>query len=108
VTIDVGPATADPVGFVVSLVGELEHDLGAEQIREAVSEVAGGRAKSRKLATFLSARPGVLRDGLSPAPRAVADLLVALRRAGARSVSPPHCAQCGKELRTYQRVGQDW
>ena len=107
-TIDVGPATADPVGFVVSLVGELEHDLGAEQVREAVSEVAGGRAKSRKLATFLSARPGVLRDGLSPAPRAVADLLVALRRAGARSVSPPHCAQCGKELRTYQRVGQDW
>ncbi len=93
---------------MASLVGALEHDLGAKQICEIVSSIAGGRAKSRQLAAFLSAHPGVLRDGLSPAPRAVADLLVALRSAGARSVSPPHCAKCAKELRTYQRVGQDW
>jgi hypothetical protein len=107
-TAGVGQAIADPVGLMVSLVGALEHDLGAEQIREIVSSIAGGRAKSRQLAAFLSAHPGVLRDGLSPAPRAVADLLIALRSAEARSVSPPHCAKCGKELRTYQRVGQDW
>ena len=70
--------------------------------------VAGGRAKSRQLAAALRARPAVLLDGLSPAPRAVADLLIALRRAGAVSVSWPRCTKCGKELRTYQRRGQDW
>ena len=50
----------------------------------------------------------MLADGRSPAPRAVGDLLVALRQAGARSVSPPCCARCGKQLRTFQRRGQDW
>ena len=107
-TAGVDPAIADPVGLMVSLVAAVERDLGAQQIGEVVSGVAGGRAKSRQLAIFIRTSPAVLRDGLSPAPRAIADLLIALRNAGARSVSAPRCAQCGKELRTYQRVGQDW
>jgi hypothetical protein len=36
----------------------------------------------------------VLADGRSPAPRAVGDLLIALRRVGAVRVSPPVCSQC--------------
>ena len=34
----------------------------------------------------------MLADGRSPAPRAAGDLLIALRRAGAASISPPACA----------------
>jgi len=75
---------------------------------DVVISVAGGRAKRRKLAQELSARPAVLTDGRSPAPRVIGDLLIALRRAGATVISPPVCAGCGKSLRTMQRRGQDW
>ncbi|CAM5629923.1 hypothetical protein STENM327S_02393 [Streptomyces tendae] len=53
-------------------------------------------------------RPAVLTDGRSPAPRAIGDLLIELRNAGASAISPPVCAECGKNLRTLQRQGQDW
>ena len=101
-------AVSDPIGLIVDVVAAVEHELTAEQIRAVVTAVAGGRAKSRRLASALAGRPAVLADGSSPAPRAVGDLLVALREAGGRSVSPPCCAQCGKQLRTFQRRGQDW
>jgi uncharacterized protein YidB (DUF937 family) len=101
-------AVGDPVGLITELVAAAEPGLAPEQIRAVVTAVAGGRAKSRRLASALAGRPAVLADGRSPAPRAVGDLLVALRQAGARSVSPPRCARCGKPLRTFQRRGQDW
>jgi hypothetical protein len=99
---------ADPVGVVVRLVTGIEPQLGRVVIEEAVTSVAGGRAKRRKLAQSLQQRPSVLTDGRSPAPRAVGELLIALRKAGARAVSPPACTGCGKDLRTMQRRGQDW
>lgn len=77
-------------------------------IREAVTAAGGGRAKQRRLAQALTARPGILSDGRSPAPRAAGDLLIALVKAGATEISPPACAQCGKALRTLQRRGNDW
>ena len=101
-------AVGDPVGLITELVAAAEPGLASEQIRVVVTAVAGGRAKSRRLASALAGRPAVLADGRSPAPRAVGDLLVALRQAGARSVAPPCCAGCGKPLRTFQRRGQDW
>ena len=73
-----------------------------------VTAVAGGRAKARRLAAALAHRPGVLLDGRSPAPRAVGELLLALRRAGATAICPPCCAECGKQLRTLQRRGRHW
>jgi hypothetical protein len=79
-----------------------------KDIEAAVSSVAGGRAKRRRLAQALLDRPAVLTDGRSPAPRGVADLLIALRDAGAADVSAPVCADCGKPLRTFQRRDQDW
>jgi len=103
-----GRAVSDPVGLVTDLVAAAEPRLAAEQVRMVVTAVAGGRAKSRRLASALAERPAVLADGRSPAPRAVGDLLVALRKAGAQAVSPPCCAQCGKPLRSFQRRGQDW
>src|SRR6266851_2929259 len=99
---------ADPIGVVVRLVTRIEPQLGRVVIEEAVTSVAGGRAKRRKLAQSLQQRPSVLTDGRSPAPRAVGELLIALRKAGARAVSPPACTECGKDLRTLQRRGQDW
>lgn len=99
---------ADPIGVVVRLVTRIEPQLGRAVIEEAVTSVAGGRAKRRKLAQVLQHRPSVLTDGRSPAPRAAGDLLIALRKAGATVISPPACAGCGKELRTMQRRGQDW
>lgn len=101
-------AVADPIGTILDLIAAVEHRLEPAQIRAAVAGVAGGRAKSRRLALYLVEHPGVLTDGRSPAPRAVADLLIALRAAGAQTVSPPCCAACGKGLRTIQRRGQDW
>ena len=103
-----GRAISDPVGLVTDLVAAAEPRLEPEQIRVVVTAVAGGRAKSRRLAAALAERPAVLADGRSPAPRAVGDLLVALRAAGAVAVSPPCCAQCGTTLRSFQRRGQDW
>jgi hypothetical protein len=103
-----GRIASDPIGLITDLVAAAERQLTREQIQAVAADVAGGRAKSRRLASALAERPAVLADGRSPAPRAVGDLLVALRQAGARTVSPPCCARCGKQLRTFQRSGQDW
>jgi hypothetical protein len=101
-------AVSDPVGLITGLVAAAEPALTTGQVRAVVTAVAGGRAKSRRLALALAGRPGVLADGRSPAPRAVAELLAALRAAGATAISPPCCAGCGRQLRTFQRYGQDW
>ena len=89
------------------MVAAVDDRLTLERARSVITRVAGGRAKSRRLAAFLAQRPAVLTDGRSPAPRAVGDLLIALRKAGAE-VSPPVCAECGTPMRTLQRRGQDW
>ena len=99
---------ADPVGVIVAMISRVEPSLELAVIEQAVISVAGGRAKRRKLAQALARRPAVLADGRSPAPRAAGDLLVALRKAGAGAVSPPVCAGCGKQLRSFQRRGEDW
>ena len=101
-------AVSDPDGLIADLVMESGPGLGREQVRAVVTAVAGGRAKSRRLAVALAGRPAVLADGRSPASRAVADLLVALHDAGARDTSLPACAQCGRKVRGFQRAGQDW
>lgn len=98
----------DPVGVVVDLVTGVEPVLERAVVEHVLGRVARGRVKRRRLAQALVDRPGVLTDGRSPGPRVVADLLVALREAGARRVSAPCCASCHKELRTFQRRGQDW
>lgn len=98
----------DPLGVVIDLVAGSEPALDRASIAEVVAAVAGGRAKRRRLAQALAQRPAVLADGRSPAPRVVGNLLIALRNAGARTVSAPVCAQCGKHLRTLQRRGQHW
>ena len=71
----------------------------------------GGRRGTGEVAS-VGVRPGrpaeVLLDGRSPAPRAVGDLLRALRAAGATVVSPPCCAACGKHLRSFTRRGEHW
>ncbi|MGW4720720.1 hypothetical protein [Nocardia sp. NPDC004260] len=98
---------SDPIGFMADLVVTVDDQCGPEPIRTVVSVVAGGRAKSRRLAAFLAERPSVLTDGRSPAPRAIGDLLIELRKVGAM-VAQPVCADCGRPMRTLQRRGQDW
>jgi hypothetical protein len=87
-------AVSDPIGLIAELIAAVDHALVPERIREVVTSVARGRAKARRLAAALAQRPGVLVDGRSPAPRAVAELLLALRSAGAEAISPPRCAEC--------------
>ena len=99
---------ADPIGVTVNLVTSIEIGMDHRVVETAVTRVAGGRAKRRKLAQALTGRPTVLTDGRSPAPRVVGDLLIALVSAGAATISPPLCAQCGKALRTLQRRGEHW
>ena len=101
-------ALADPIGVIVTQVAARDPSLDHAVITKVVEEVTGGRAKRRRLAQALLDNPGVLADGRSPAPRAVADLLIALRNAGAAAIAAPACAECGKQLRTFQRRGEDW
>ena len=102
--------TADPTAFIVGLVSSVEPGLDLAALEEVVAWAGGGRAKRRRLAQALADRPAVLTDGRSPAPRPVGDLLIALRQAGATTVSPPVCAAagCGRPLRALRRRGQDW
>jgi hypothetical protein len=108
VTAGLPDVLADPVGVIVALVAGVEPALSRTAVEDLVISVAGGRAKRRRLAGALAERPAVLTDGRSPAPRAIGDLLIALRRAGATVIAPPACAGCGKALATLQRRGQDW
>lgn len=89
-------ALADPAGVITGMVAEIERTLGRAAIAGTVAGVAGGRAKRRRLAQALLDRPALLADGCSPVPRAVGDLLIALRAAGATGVAAPSCAGCGK------------
>jgi hypothetical protein len=99
---------ADPVGVVVDLVCGVEPALDRGAVGELVQRLAAGRVKRRRLAQALLDKPTLLTDGRSPAPRVVGNLLIALRKAGAESISAPVCTECGKQLRTLQRRGQDW
>lgn len=99
---------AGPLAVVVDRVTAIEPALDRPVVEAAVTAVAAGRAKRRRLAQALSDQPELLVQGRSPAPRVVGDLLIALRTAGAVVVSPPICAECGKALRTLQRRGQNW
>lgn len=98
----------DPIGVMVDLIAAREPGLDRAIITSTAISVAGGRAKRRGLAQALLDRPALLLDGRSPAPRGLGGLLIALRDAGATSISPPVCAECGKPLRSLQRRGQDW
>ncbi|MGH3629681.1 MAG: hypothetical protein ACRDRL_19870 [Sciscionella sp.] len=99
---------ADPIAVIVDAVVALEPALGREAVTETVTALAGGRHKRRHLAQALLDKPQVLRDGRSPAPRAIGELLLGLRALGAERIAPPVCATCGKHLRTLHRRGQDW
>ena len=98
----------DPVAVAVELVSCAEAGLDVAVIEKVVISVAGGRSKRRRLAAALAANPSVLIDGRSPAPRVVGELLIALRKAEAVSISPPCCAGCSKRLSSLQRRGEDW
>lgn len=98
----------DPVGVAVELVSRAEADLDIAVIEKVVISVAGGRSKRRRLARALADDPTLLTHGRSPAPRVVGELLIALRKAGAVSISPPCCAGCSKRLGSLQRRGEDW
>jgi hypothetical protein len=99
---------ADPVSVIIDLVAGAELALDRTAITAVVTQVAGGRGRRRRLAQCLAGRPSMLTDGRSPASEAAGELLIALRRAGAVSISLPVCAACGKQLRSMRRRGQDW
>ncbi|WP_342338059.1 MULTISPECIES: hypothetical protein [unclassified Rhodococcus (in: high G+C Gram-positive bacteria)] len=107
-TVDPKRVISDPVGLISDLVAEADPGLDPGRARTVVVSTVGGRAKSRRIAAALVARPAVLADGRSPAPRAIGDLLLALRKAGATAIAAPCCADCGKQLRTLMRRGQHW
>src|SRR5258708_37167099 len=95
----------DPVGTVVGLVTAADPSLDEGTARQAAERAAGGRAKHRRLAAALASDPSVLATGRSPAPRAVGDLLPALRAPRAAGISPPRGAGCGRGGPPMQRRG---
>lgn len=98
----------DPDGVITALIIKVEPELDVDVVAGVLDAVAPGRNVRRRLAQALAERPALLTDGRSPAPRVVGSLLIALRRAGAGSVSAPVCTGCGKSLLTLQRRGRDW
>jgi hypothetical protein len=103
-----GEALVDPIGTVVAVVTALDPALDPDTARRVVEQVGGGRAKLRRLATTLAEDASVLTSGRSPAPKVVGDLLLALRAVGATRISPPWCAECGREITSMQRRGENW
>ncbi len=99
---------ADPVGTIVGLVTAAGPGLDEATVRRIAERAGGGRAKRRRLAAALAGNPSVLTTGRSPAPRAVGDLLLALRAGGAAGISPPRCAGCGREVTSMQRRSGHW
>jgi hypothetical protein len=99
---------ADPISVMAGLIADADPALAQTAITETVTRLAGGRAKQRRLAQALLDRPAILHDGRSPAPRVIADLLLALRAAGSVRISAPVCAGCAKPLGSLQRRGEDW
>jgi len=97
----------DPASAVVEMVTSAHPLLEAREIAEAVTSVAPTRTVLRRLAQALAARPAVLGDGRSPAPKVVGQLLLELRRRGA-SVAAPVCAGCEEQLSVLCRRGEDW
>lgn len=107
-TLPLDEVLVDPIGTVVSVVATVEPTLAPDTVRRIVDQVGGGRAKRRRLAAVLAEDVSVLTSGRSPAPKVVGDLLLALRAAGATSVSPPWCADCGREITSMQRREENW
>ncbi|MER6942962.1 hypothetical protein ABT294_02950 [Nonomuraea sp. NPDC000554] len=91
-------AIADPIGLVVRLVTGIKPTLTAEAVRQEVAKVAGGRAKSRRLAQNLLTDPTLLTGGGPPVPWSVGQLLLGLRAAGATAVAAPCCGECGRTV----------
>ncbi|NDV10967.1 phage integrase family protein [Rhodococcus sp. IEGM 248] len=50
----------------------------------------------------------MLLTGRSPASKAVGELLLALRGTGSARISPPWCADCGREVTSMQRRSGNW
>src|ERR1700737_5019321 len=90
-------AQGDPGVVVVTAVCQVDPAADRHAVSEVVAAVAPGRSTRRRLAQALLARPSLLTDGRSPAPRVVGDLLVALGKLGV-DVSAPRCATCAKKL----------
>ncbi|QXU51796.1 site-specific integrase [Rhodococcus sp. LW-XY12] len=102
-------AVTDPVGSIVDLLAGTDPGFDPVTARQVVTDVAPGRAKARRLALALEARPGLLVDGRSPAPLVVGELLVAARAAGAERIAAPHCTDCERPLNgTLARIGENW
>jgi hypothetical protein len=99
---------ANPLHVVIDLIAASESSLSRASIEAVVVGVAGGRTKRRRLAQTLQEHPSLLRDGRSPAPVVVGNLLIALRKAGAVAIAAPVCTDCGKALPSLQRRGNDW
>src|SRR5438128_2698131 len=96
---------ANPIGVVIDLVVGLDKSLDRAVVTNVVERIAGGRAKQRRLAQALLDKPTVLDDGRSPAPRAVADLLIALRKSGAPHLRGLSRGQMGRPHARYRQRG---
>ncbi|HKR48058.1 MAG TPA: hypothetical protein VJT72_00505 [Pseudonocardiaceae bacterium] len=107
-TVSPSAALVDPLGTVVTVLTAVDPSLDVDTVRHVVEQVGGGRAKRRRLATALVDDASVLTSGRSPAPKVVGDLLLALRAAGVSRISPPWCAECGREITSMQRRDDDW
>jgi hypothetical protein len=98
-------AVTDPIGLVVDLVSAVEDQLTPERIGTVATAVAGGRAKSRRLAAALLQRPGVAPPQCAVARPALGWSTCRTPQASAGSSVRPAPAATGSYASTSRSTG---
>jgi hypothetical protein len=95
----------DPETIIAAAVAAVEPQLGDAIIQAAINKAAPTPTKRRRLAIALTDAPELLTSGHPQGPPQIESLISALRRAGARRVTPPRCGDCGRVVHLSQRDG---
>jgi hypothetical protein len=101
-----GQSSESPLDTIVEFVAAADPRAAIGAVRDVVRSVATTRLLQRQMAKALASRPEVLHDGVPPAPQAVGELLLALRRAGVAVVAAPICGVCARALPSIR--GSAW
>ncbi|TDZ45932.1 hypothetical protein CCUG63695_00947 [Mycobacteroides franklinii] len=86
----------EPLPYIVEQIVQAEPALDPAVITSCVESVADKRRKLRELAQSLFIFPGLLTSGEPNGSRLVGYLVVSLQEHGAKNVTLPRCARCGR------------
>ena len=92
-----------PAEVIAELVAAVEPSLDPGAVVSAVGGMTVNLGQQRRLARALFEDPGLLTSGRPEGPPTVAQLIGVLQRQGARNLTLPACASCGRVAMLTQR-----